>query len=203
MGTFLRKRLIPGSDEHTRYLEYHRALRARHPNYGKQRAALEELYKMHEKGISFCATCKQEKPIGDFYLHWRNKRPRRTCKSCCAEYQRSSGQQASRLARQYYKRPEYKSRARAKATGMTQALWDLSWARQEGCCAICRVSLSHIHTANSHGHKMCADHNHQTKIPRGILCSNCNKAIGFFKDSAQLCRAALEYLEYPTLLEYQ
>lgn len=39
------------------------------------------------------------------------------------------------------------------------------------------------------------DHNHGTGKPRGILCRNCNLAIGNMKDRPDLLRKAAEYLE--------
>lgn len=41
---------------------------------------------------------------------------------------------------------------------------------------------------------LCWDHNHQTGLFRGTLCSNCNKAIGLFLDNPALCIKASEYL---------
>ena len=41
----------------------------------------------------------------------------------------------------------------------------------------------------------CMDHNHMTNEPRGILCANCNTALGLFKDSPSVLRKAEEYLK--------
>lgn len=39
------------------------------------------------------------------------------------------------------------------------------------------------------------DHNHATGEFRGVLCRQCNRALGMFKDSPITLRHALEYLE--------
>lgn len=39
------------------------------------------------------------------------------------------------------------------------------------------------------------DHNHSTGRVRGLLCNQCNVAIGLFKDSAELLKKAITYLE--------
>jgi|DEB19_MinimDraft_3_1074340.scaffolds.fasta_scaffold32276_2 hypothetical protein len=39
------------------------------------------------------------------------------------------------------------------------------------------------------------DHNHRTGSFRGILCTNCNRGIGHLKDSPDLLRKAIAYLE--------
>lgn len=39
------------------------------------------------------------------------------------------------------------------------------------------------------------DHDHETGMIRGIICSNCNRAIGLMGDSVELLRKAALYLE--------
>ncbi len=50
-------------------------------------------------------------------------------------------------------------------------------------CEICGNEGQHI------------DHNHQTGQVRGLLCANCNSAIGKLRESPALFAAALAYLE--------
>ena len=39
------------------------------------------------------------------------------------------------------------------------------------------------------------DHCHDTNRVRGLLCTNCNVAIGHMKDDVERLRAAISYLE--------
>ena len=39
------------------------------------------------------------------------------------------------------------------------------------------------------------DHNHKTNEVRGVLCTNCNRGLGHFKDSSKLLLKAVQYLE--------
>lgn len=45
------------------------------------------------------------------------------------------------------------------------------------------------------GGRMYIDHCHKTHVIRGILCLNCNTALGKMKDNPDLLRRAAEYLE--------
>jgi len=51
-------------------------------------------------------------------------------------------------------------------------------------CEICRETLA----------KPCIDHDHATGDARGILCSNCNTALGLLKDDPKVIEAARNYL---------
>lgn len=42
--------------------------------------------------------------------------------------------------------------------------------------------------------KLSLDHDHYTSKIRGILCQECNHAIGLFKDDVELLKKAIEYL---------
>lgn len=42
---------------------------------------------------------------------------------------------------------------------------------------------------------MCVDHDHNTGRIRGILCRNCNVAIGYFKENTGNLKSAIAYLE--------
>ena len=58
-----------------------------------------------------------------------------------------------------------------------------------GACAICRA------TTNFTFNNLCVDHDHTNGRVRGLLCLNCNTALGQFKDSTSLLLKAADYLE--------
>jgi Autographiviridae endonuclease VII len=60
---------------------------------------------------------------------------------------------------------------------------------QNGACAICRGIEKRKNTFN-----LAIDHDHKTGKVRGLLCSNCNRALGLFKDDPNLLKIAIEYL---------
>lgn len=66
---------------------------------------------------------------------------------------------------------------------------------QLGLCAICGVA-SGSERSNNNGYKSLAvDHDHSTGAVRGLLCSSCNKAVGFLMDNPKLLRRAADYVE--------
>ena len=59
---------------------------------------------------------------------------------------------------------------------------------QNGVCDICK-------NVCAQKGMLSLDHDHDTNIVRGLLCSSCNMALGGFKDNPQILEAAIKYLE--------
>ena len=55
-------------------------------------------------------------------------------------------------------------------------------------CQICGSVFSKINKPH-------VDHDHKTKVIRGILCRNCNTGIGMLRDSPKILKLAIEYLK--------
>jgi hypothetical protein len=53
-------------------------------------------------------------------------------------------------------------------------------------CQICNVELT----------KKCIDHCHSTNKVRGVLCNNCNTALGLVGDNINTLQTMIEYLNY-------
>lgn len=81
-----------------------------------------------------------------------------------------------------------------KKTCFTLALLTETLAQQKNLCAICRVDLRTLLARHTH-----ADHCHETKQPRGVLCHSCNTGLGAFRDDPDLLLRAAEYIFNPTL----
>jgi len=68
---------------------------------------------------------------------------------------------------------------------------------QKGLCKICdkpNFKMSTCHTG-----LLVVDHCHVTKVVRGLLCHNCNRGLGLFKDNAENLIKASEYLKVQRL----
>lgn len=72
--------------------------------------------------------------------------------------------------------------------GLTVEQVEAMHKAQDWKCAICEGQLAS-------GKKVCIDHCHVTRKVRGILCDDCNKAIGLMNDDPARLRAAADYLD--------
>lgn len=78
--------------------------------------------------------------------------------------------------------------------GITPAEYSALLARHEGRCGIC---LTTVPGGKGSWH---LDHDHafdakDKRGHRGLLCSSCNRALGYFKDKLSVLKAAVDYLE--------
>ena len=76
--------------------------------------------------------------------------------------------------------------------GLTKATYDRMLADQGGGCAICGKEFGMIRAGKRL--RLAVDHDHLTGAVRGILCADCNRGIGMFKDDPRLLQAAVDYI---------
>lgn len=117
-----------------------------------------------------CNTCEISKSLDEFSPDKRAAMGRQSrCKACCALWARRN-----RETRPYY--------ARAKKFGVSEE--EIKKVMEHERCEICdRIDAKHI------------DHNHNDGSIRGLLCNDCNAALGLFKDSETILLKAIEYLQ--------
>lgn len=114
-----------------------------------------------------CEFCELTKSISEFYdkrYTW--------CKDCIDSYGNSKA----------------KDNLLKKRYGISIATYNKMLKSQNYSCAICDTHISEL-TVN-----LAVDHCHKTKTIRGLLCYNCNSGIGRFKDSIELLKKAINYL---------
>lgn len=86
--------------------------------------------------------------------------------------------------------PQKRKAQRIKKYNLTLAEFDALLESQNGGCAICGYSDRSVPK-----YFPIVDHCHTTGKIRGLLCANCNHALGKFKDNPATLRHAAEYLE--------
>ena len=90
---------------------------------------------------------------------------------------------------------KWKSLKLKRKYGITTNQYNQILELQNGVCAICGNLETTI--KNNQSQKICSlavDHDHKTGKVRGLLCSNCNKAIGFLKENIDSFYSAIKYL---------
>lgn len=146
----------------------------------------------HNCTKNICSDCQKEKPIVEFH-NWKNGKcgKQRKCKIC--QNARGRGERLSR-PRLTPGRPKHPDQKRKRKDhnlrhnyGITIEQYEQMYERQGGRCAICR--------GTNNGKPLSVDHDHKTKKVRGLLCVNCNHAIGKLCDDPDIMRAAIRYLE--------
>jgi hypothetical protein len=72
-----------------------------------------------------------------------------------------------------------------------QMLFDQGW-----CCKTCGINESDLKEMSGKG--LCIDHDHLTGKTRGLLCDDCNRGLGIFKEQEYVLQNAINYLKMST-----
>lgn len=87
--------------------------------------------------------------------------------------------------------PQMKLKQHLQKYGLTVEQYDEMLIKQDRKCAICGESGD-----ESKPHRpLYVDHNHETGKVRGLLCQRCNFMIGQARDSIEILRKGIRYLE--------
>lgn len=77
-----------------------------------------------------------------------------------------------------------------KKYDITLDIYNEMLKKQNSCCKLCRISIE-----KSPKKILCVDHDHKTGQIRGLLCHNCNRALGLMKDSSVVLRSGADYID--------
>lgn len=147
-----------------------------------------------------CCKCKIWKPIDEFHKRFRSKTGlKESCKDCSNKHSKEyhSRNRNTRIIQiKEYKNKnkdkiiEYKN---LKKYGLTNDEYNNLLSQQNYVCAICKKA----ETSKQHGtvKRLSVDHCHKSNKVRGLLCYNCNIALGHFKDNTNILAKAIVYLE--------
>lgn len=93
----------------------------------------------------------------------------------------------------YKQSPEYTRRQVLRKYNMDEDDFKEMLDDQDGRCPICLGNIE----GRTEGGVLLAhiDHDHETRLVRGLLCTNCNKGLGFLKDNIRYLARAIVYLE--------
>lgn len=136
-----------------------------------------------------CKACGEMSPdkFSEYFNSAQNRwvRYKSECKKCMTARKRPYEKKRAKtrirntdVQRRYYLRNRY---------GLTEEAYTELLESQECKCAICKSMLRR--------ENIDIDHNHSTGEVRGILCSRCNKMLGFAEDDIHKLEKAIEYLK--------
>ena len=119
--------------------------------------------------MKHCSTCNTEKALTEFH--------KRTLRSGKIGHQSKCKACSTKSRKQYYK-PHSKIKYQL----------GLSWEQVQevtspGKCEVCGST-----------DRLCIDHDHQTDEVRGLLCHNCNTALGLVGDNVETLSKLITYL---------
>lgn len=157
--------------------------------------------------MKHCSKCKEEKPFEDFTVS-KITGYQSQCKQCVKDYylepenkykrkeilKKSREQEDNKEKKKIYDAlPENKVKSQERSwkwmgLNLTMAEYNQMFADQLGCCKICGRHQTQVKR------KLAVDHIHGSGVVRGLLCRNCNVAIGLLGDDPDICLAASEYL---------
>lgn len=128
--------------------------------------------------MKHCGKCDRTLDLEHFYEYGRNKDGRASnCRDC---YKRYRDQNLDTVAR-----------SKACSTyKITKEEYNALFVRAGNLCEICQRPQRSVRFK-----RLGIDHNHVTKKVRGVLCAQCNAALGKFDDDPVLLRRAASYLE--------
>lgn len=132
--------------------------------------------------VKFCGRCKSTLPITAFGKNVAKKDGlQERCRKCVSAHYKSTKHKRIKPTK------EQKRKYRITHYGLTLEQYTRILETQNNACAICKSSDWQRDSPS-------IDHCHSTGKVRGLLCNTCNRALGMFKDSAELLEEAAAYV---------
>jgi len=139
-----------------------------------------------------CTVCKQSKPLDSFYRRESSPDGKATqCKDCDNEKRKKW-----RKDNPERNQESQRNRNLLKRYGITLTEYEALFEAQGCKCGICGTPENYSgHTGPRKEWSFSVDHCHTTGKIRGLLCNDCNRALGLFKDNKELLRSAIVWLD--------
>ena len=138
---------------------------------------------MIDSKTKVCSKCSCEKPL-ELFPKGRSNGYHVWCRSCLGVYAKTV---KDRKGPDYHTRLHYLRKYNLTLEEVHKLL-----DSQKGACAICNIDVKF---GTGFSQAVHVDHCHTTNKVRGILCGNCNTALGKLGDSVESIKRVLQYLE--------
>lgn len=151
-----------------------------------------------------CKSCEIVKILKEFGKDVSAKDKRRpACKACCKittkAYRKKNPEKVKEGVIRWRnknknKEKNSKRKYRLRHTyGLSTLEYDLMLKDQKGVCLICK-EIEYGGNQHESNKNLAVDHCHKTGKVRGLLCTNCNSALGKFKEDIEVMKRAIDYL---------
>lgn len=136
-----------------------------------------------------CTMCGNPKSLNNFRPRGGAQKHllKSRCNTCLYSEHRKWVEKNPDRVQDYRQKDSWTLAKRCSRRGITPEQLVDCYERQERCCAICKDEIALIDSA--------IDHNHETGEFRGVLCRQCNRALGMFRDSVKILLSAVDYLK--------
>ena len=138
--------------------------------------------------IKICPKCKKSKSISSFAkCKSRKDGLQYYCRTCVSKedkiYYRKNTDKLRKKARNYWKtrRDQKRNNDLKLKYGITSDDYNELLKIQNSVCAMCNTKPLEKHHRSNKPLPLAVDHNHNTGKVRGLLCRECNQALGSFE----------------------
>jgi len=140
-----------------------------------------------------CVSSQNPQPFDNFYKRKRRGRVdfHHTCTACMKKNyaENKNGVRTRHMAAIAKRKDKIQEYAHKKLYGLESGEYNRLFKQQGGRCKVCTSHQSELRQS------LCVDHDHTTGEVRGLLCNSCNRGIGYFQDSPEILRSAIDYLK--------
>ncbi len=141
---------------------------------------------MEPADTKICCNCHRSLPFDMFYKSsWHRSRRHSYCKECFKKLRKEKGWGRD-------KKVAYAGHINRKF-GISVEDYAGMLKKQKGVCAICGQPETMIRRGRVV--QLSIDHCHDSGMIRGLLCNNCNKAIGCVHEDVEILQKAISYLK--------
>lgn len=137
-----------------------------------------------------CTVCKETKVLDEYYNYKASKDGKcYRCKSC-------DGVARAKWAEDNPERSRRSNRGRNLKSkyGISLEDYEEMFESQGKSCACCGITENYTTGSSREGWNFAVDHCHKTGNVRGLLCNQCNRAIGMLGDTVEGLQKAIDYL---------
>lgn len=135
-----------------------------------------------------CTMCHKEKPLTEYRSRGGSQKHllKSKCNECLYKEHKRWTEENPEKVREYRAKDPYTFKKRCARHGITPEEFWAIYEEQDGTCPVCDKAIDAEGSA--------IDHNHETGDVRGILCKNCNRALGLLGDNPETMARAQAYL---------